>query len=191
MIWVALFWVIFYAAHSILLLPAVQKGIQNSFRWKPKSFRVFYNLVSLILLFLALGAYKWSPRNSLTELPAFLNYFGIAMMLLSIWLAKRAFRSYNLPVFLGLKEEIQMPLSIEGMNRYVRHPLYSASLLLFWSGLLVFSNSSYLIICVVTTIYVHIGYRLEERRLLTYFGEEYQDYMRRVPALVPKLFSGN
>ena len=39
----------------------------------------------------------------------------------------------------------------------------------------------------ITLVYLPIGIRLEEHKLIAQFGEEYRRYRREVPALFPKL----
>jgi methanethiol S-methyltransferase len=41
----------------------------------------------------------------------------------------------------------------------------------------------------VNTSYILIGLRLEERDLITQFGATYQEYRRRVPMLLPRIFN--
>ena len=46
-------------------------------------------------------------------------------------------------------------------------------------------TSSVLALNLVLTLYVLAGSRLEDCRLVRQFGADYQDYQRRVPALIP------
>ena len=43
-----------------------------------------------------------------------------------------------------------------------------------------------LLFAAATSVYILIALQLEERDLLHYFGEQYEQYCRRVPALVPR-----
>ena len=76
----------------------------------------------------------------------------------------------------------------EGPYGCVRNPLYLGNLLLA-IGLSLFSGS--LIVGTVTMISIIALYlvtiRQEERKLAPIFGEDYQAYLRDVPALVPRV----
>jgi len=67
--------------------------------------------------------------------------------------------------------------------RVVRHPLMLGFMLAFWATPVM--SSSRLLFCAVTTAYVMVGLRIEERTLVHMHGEEYEDYRRRVPGLIP------
>lgn len=91
--------------------------------------------------------------------------------------------------FLGLRqlgqgEQNASPtLTVSGLYRYVRHPLYSGGLLFIW--LTPRLSVNLLALNLGLTLYILIGARLEERRLLAEFGEAYAQYRRRVPMLIP------
>ena len=73
-----------------------------------------------------------------------------------------------------------------GPFAYVRHPLYSAlmitipPLVIIWFADLLFFISWILIILVS-----HLIVSIEERGLIEAFGEEYKNYRKYVPALIP------
>jgi protein-S-isoprenylcysteine O-methyltransferase Ste14 len=72
---------------------------------------------------------------------------------------------------------------IRGPYRWVRHPLYTFSLVLFWSY--PDPTADRLLFNAVWTVWIVIGTLLEERDLVRTFGEDYRDYRRQVPMLVP------
>ena len=67
----------------------------------------------------------------------------------------------------------------------MRHPLYTAGLVLIW--LTPVMTSGVLGLNLALSLYIAIGYRLEERRLVAEFGVAYLDYQARVPALFPRV----
>ena len=77
------------------------------------------------------------------------------------------------------------PLVINGMYRFVRHPLYFFSLLALWSMPVMTVNL--LMFNIGATLYFVIGSRVEERRLVQSYGEAYRAYQQRVPGLIPLL----
>jgi protein-S-isoprenylcysteine O-methyltransferase Ste14 len=77
----------------------------------------------------------------------------------------------------------QLPLVIRGPYRWVRHPLYSAILVLFWSNPDVTADR--LLFNILWTAWICLGVYLEEADLRDDFGETYAQYQRKVPALIP------
>lgn len=71
------------------------------------------------------------------------------------------------------------------LYKVVRHPLYIGWLTIFWAAPTM--TLSHLVFAVVTTLYILVAIRFEERDLLAAFGETYGAYRRRTPMLVPRL----
>lgn len=69
------------------------------------------------------------------------------------------------------------------LYRVVRHPMQLGVLIGLWSTPTM--SLGHLLLALGMTLYVLIGLRYEERDLLAELGDDYADYKRRVPQLLP------
>ncbi len=94
--------------------------------------------------------------------------------------------------FIGLRQVITPPthdkepeLIINGLYHRMRHPLYTGGLLFIWLTPVMTVNA--LTLTIILSIYLIVGARFEERRLLHEFGEAYAEYQKQVPMLIPRV----
>ena len=79
-------------------------------------------------------------------------------------------------------------LVTDGIYRYIRHPMYSSLLFLAWG--VFFKSPSWVdgLIVMVATLALVATARTEEAEDVRFFGEAYQDYMRRSKRFIPFIF---
>jgi hypothetical protein len=69
--------------------------------------------------------------------------------------------------------------------KQVRHPLYVGWMIAFWATPAM--TWGHLLFAAVLTGYMALAALIEERDLIAHFGNQYQEYRRRVPMFVPRL----
>ncbi len=188
------FWILYYAIHSILAATAVKfffrRKLGNYFRYYRLSYSIFATLTLVWLLYFQ---YSFgSPtliKSSLLKYLAilFLVFPGIIIMFISIkkyFMLLSGIRSIFTPI-------PALELKINGIHRYVRHPLYSGTILFVWGLFFVFPFFNNLIAVVLLTLYVLIGIIFEEKKLKIEFGENYEEYISKVPMLIPDFRNKN
>lgn len=184
---IALAWLAYGALHSWLAANQLKQDLCRRWPGLAAGYRLLYNLLALLLLLPPLWLTLRLPGEALWHWPAWVAWPALGLAVAGfVW----SLRWYDGLEFLGIRpwrRQTQDPgegeaLAISPLHRYVRHPWYSLGLLLLWSRDL---NAAWLVTALVVTLYVWIGSRLEEAKLIAQYGDRYRRYRDRVPALIP------
>jgi hypothetical protein len=113
------------------------------------------------------------------------SYLAVFVFVLSAY----ALRTFD-PLGIGLirahlrkMEHHPGPFVVRGPYRWVRHPLYSCILVMFWTNPDLTTDR--LLFNLLWTGWIYVGSRLEELDLAREFGEIYLQYQKGVPMLIP------
>lgn len=107
----------------------------------------------------------------------------------SVWLVKLALGTLGAQWSLTARVLADHRLIMTGVYRRVRHPIYTGMLGMLLATALAASRWSGLVAgLIVFWTGTLIRVRSEERLLRAAFGTEYEDYARRVPAVLPGIY---
>jgi protein-S-isoprenylcysteine O-methyltransferase Ste14 len=184
---------VFGLQHSVMARPVFKRWLT---RWVPgaveRSTYVLASSLALILLFWGwqpMGGTVWEVQDPVGRALLYgLFAFGWLLVLVSTFLINH-FDLFGLrQVWLQLRgrEYTQLRFVTPWPYRLVRHPLYVGWLFAFWATPTM--TATHLLFAFVTTAYILVAIRFEERDLLDTHGADYANYRARVPMLVPRLF---
>jgi protein-S-isoprenylcysteine O-methyltransferase Ste14 len=184
---------IFAIQHSIMARPAFK-------RWSAKFFpeasqRSTYVLLSSLIQLLLFWQWRpipiqvWHVDGMAAWLLIGVYWLGWLIMLASTFMIDHFDLSGLRQAFFALRgaeipsQSFKTPL----LYKIVRHPIMLGLLLAFWATPEM--TAGHLLFAIMSTAYILVGVQFEERDLIAEFGTTYQQYRRRVPMLLPRIFS--
>ncbi|BHH85210.1 NnrU family protein [Desulforhopalus sp. 52FAK] len=180
--------------HSLLIDPTVAGYCKERLGVRSTYYRLLYNLLSILTLvpLLVVGLYDKGP-----VVFSWSGWIiGVRFVLFAIALCcfLAGAKGYNMQYFLGFqqirdgKEQLLLgdsqSFSESGIFGVIRHPWYLGTLLFVWSMYGVYYQKNFAV-AVILTIYLVVGTLLEERKILSVYGDRYRDYQNRVSMFVP------
>jgi protein-S-isoprenylcysteine O-methyltransferase Ste14 len=173
-------WIAYFSIHSLLASTTVKK------RFSFSGYRIVYTIISVVG-FLALLLYN----GSIASTPFFVSeglprYISLMLTTFGVMIIQTSFRQYSFKGFIGLSEE-KSELRTDGVLKFVRHPIYSGTILIIVGFFLFIPNLPTMVSCICMLAYIPIGMMLEEKKLLAMYGDSYREYRGRVPAFIPRM----
>ena len=183
---------IFAIQHSIMARPAFKRWWDEIFPVACR--RSTYVLLSSLILLLLFWQWRpipipvWQVDGIAAWLLIGVYWLGWLMVLASTFMIDHFDLSGLRQAFFALRgaeipgQAFKTPL----LYKIVRHPLMLGFLLAFWATPEM--TAGHLLFAIMTTAYILVALQFEERDLIAEFGTAYQQYRRRVPMLLPRIF---
>ncbi|WP_207507088.1 methyltransferase family protein [Telluribacter humicola] len=186
-------WLLFGSLHSVTASTVVKTWLSSRMGKLYHYYRLFYNLVALATFWVVLDCHRQAPVDYLWSPGRWEQIVGSTVLVVGLIVLWLALRQYDLREFTGLNVVWKSPptyasqLKQGGILGYVRHPLYSGTILVTFALFIISPTISNGLLAVFTTLYIRVGIYFEERKLIQTFGNTYRHYQKRVPMLWPLL----
>jgi protein-S-isoprenylcysteine O-methyltransferase Ste14 len=179
--------------HSLLAsLPVKAVFLRGAGPNGMRLYRLGFNFFSVISFLPIIWLWLTLPDRPLYHVPPPWSYMMIAGQGLGMLLLFISVMQTDLLAFVGLRQLLEEnqrgALVTGGLYRWVRHPIYSASLLVLWLTPSVSLITFVFYLCL--SAYFLVGAWFEERKLLREFGQAYAEYRQATPMLIPGLKIG-
>ena len=186
-------WIGYCALHSYLISVGFTQWMSRLLGRGYAFYRLFYVLLSVVLL-IPLIRYSGQADTSIV-----LNY-GVPLSMIRYVLIAGSlamfgyafFFHYDPLSFIGIRQILNAkkikaadsPLTIRksGLLGIIRHPMYLALIVYLWCHTFRWMD---ILVHTILTVYIYIGTRLEEKKLVREYGDTYIRYQQEVPMLIP------
>jgi protein-S-isoprenylcysteine O-methyltransferase Ste14 len=178
--------------HSILASNQAKKLARTwGGEYAQRIFRLFYNLLATVTLLPVLALPAVLPDQLLYKIPYPWTLLSSAMQLLALLALAAGVLQTGLWSFLGVRqlvvgaEDKPAQLVVSGLYSRMRHPLYTAGLVFIW--LIPRMSVNFLALNLGLSLYLIVGAMVEERKLVTEYGDAYVRYREQTPMFLPGL----
>jgi protein-S-isoprenylcysteine O-methyltransferase Ste14 len=134
------------------------------------------------------GLHPWLKQWQV-EIPDLVRWVGISSGLAAVALTRWADIALGNNLSIVVQMKADQTLVTIGPYRWIRHPIYAATIL--FASMLVITSANFLVaVCAVAAASLMLGTRVpaEERLLIDRFGDQYRTYMRHTGRFLPRLF---
>jgi steroid 5-alpha reductase family enzyme len=164
-------------------------------------YRFLYNMISVATVLVVFTIIRNVPDEVIWMPPNGLRWTMQGIQTAGLLFGVSAFRHMDTGEFMGWRQvwrflkRKETAGNIEGLTErglvttgvygIVRHPMYLAGIIIVtFSPVITVNGATF---TVLADLYFLFGMLIEERRFLKIFGDQYRDYMIKVPRLMPKI----
>jgi protein-S-isoprenylcysteine O-methyltransferase Ste14 len=183
---------IFAVQHSAMARPAFKRVLT---RYIPtaaeRSTYVLFSSLALIALFAfwqPIGGVIWNVTDPVIRNAVNMLFgFGFALVFVSTLLINHfdLFGLRQVSLYLVGKPYTHLAFRTPLFYKFVRHPLYVGWFIAFWATPTM--TGAHLLFAIMTSAYMLMAIRWEERDLIMAHGSHYENYRKQVPKLIPSL----
>ncbi len=152
-------------------------------------YRLLYSFFATVSLLPIAALVVLIPDIQLYTIPRPIVFLTVLVQMAAVGLLVYSLTQTGAMQFIGVPQALGMKtterLNTGGLYRFVRHPLYTFSMLALW--LFPVMTRNLLLMFAAMTVYFIIGAFFEERKLLRIFGAPYAEYRAKTPFLLPCL----
>lgn len=184
-------WIAYYAIHSVLAATSIKEFLKKALGKYFRYYRLGYSVFALLAL-IALLIYQYSFSSPMLLKSILIKYLAVLFLILpGLFIMLISLKKYFL-LLSGVRSvftPISVPeLKVNGIHNYMRHPLYSGTILFVFGLFFIFPTLNNLIAFILLTLYILIGIVFEEKKLIKEFGNDYIEYRSQVPGLIPSFW---
>lgn len=140
-------------------------------------------IVAFVLYFFFPFLFPWLQLL----VPDWLRWIGVILGFISIiafwWVHATLGREFSKILTIQAKHT----LIAHGPYKRIRHPMYTAVIVYFFTWFLMTANLLFLFVWILLTIFLIARIPQEEAMLIEQFGDEYKEYMKHTGRLFPRL----
>ncbi|MDO9087348.1 MAG: methyltransferase [Anaerolineaceae bacterium] len=190
--WILFALVLYGVVHSILAAHHTKNWVK---KWWGEAnynrfYRLFFSIQAAVLFAPVLVLVAVLPDQLIYRISPPWVYLTIALQVLAVVGLLHSIMLTGMLRFTGVQqafnpEQAQKPIAMvsNSLYRWVRHPIYTCMFLFIW--LMPVMSWNILALNIGVSVYNVLGALLEERKLLTEFGQSYEEYRKRTAFIIP------
>ena len=157
-----------------------RKDLAGEYRWGDTG-----QIVFLIVFIIGMASDLFLLKVSNSWQYAFPWYFRIVLFFPLLFVAGYFAQRAHKKVFGEERKEIMVIRT--DVFAMVRHPMYFGSILIYLGFVILSASVIALVIFFIIVMFYYYLCRYEEQLLLAKLGDEYKNYMKNVPMLIPRV----